>query len=205
MRRRVWSGVSVVKKQSWEIFRNVIGRPVKVIRAGGLMRAAAIAIAASAAPAACFPWSIDMYRGPEIQPFAEAPRVTPADTIPVHGGEPPMSLEQARIKMHNPLQATPENLAKGKDQFNTYCAPCHGESAQGNGPVAHILAKPPKSLLVGAIKDRPDGYIYGAIRDGVLSSPSYAEEMPAEQRWQVVMYLRSMQRAAAAKAKLAGN
>ncbi len=205
MRRRVWSGVSVVKKQSWEIFRNVIGRPVKVIRAGGLMLAAAIAIAASAAPATCFPWSIDMYRGPEIQPFAEAPRVTPADTIPVHGGEPPMSLEQATIKMHNPLQATPENLAKGKDQFNTYCAPCHGESAQGNGPVAHILAKPPKSLLVGAIKDRPDGYIYGAIRDGVLSSPSYAEEMPAEQRWQVVMYLRSMQRAAAAKAKLAGN
>ena len=86
-----------------------------------------------------------MYRGPEIQPFAEAPRVTPADTIPVHGGEPPMSLEQATIKMHNPLQATPENLAKGKDQFNTYCAPCHGESAQGNGPVAHILKAAEKS------------------------------------------------------------
>ncbi len=198
-------GVIVVRKQSREIFRDVIGLPARVIRAGGWMLAAAIAIAAIPAPATCFPWSIDMYRGPEIQPFAEAPRVTPADTIPVHGGEPPMSLEQAAIKMHNPLQATPENLAKGKEQFNTYCAPCHGESAQGNGPVAHILKKPPKSLLVGAIKDRPDGYIYGVIRDGVLSSPSYAEEMPAEQRWQVVMYLRSMQSAVAAKARVAGN
>ena len=197
--------VIVVNKQSREILRNVIGPPARAIRAGGLMLAVVIAIAATAAPAACFPWSIDMYRGPEIQPFAMAPRVTPADTIPVHGGEPPMSLEQAAIKMHNPLQATPENLAKGKEQFNAYCAPCHGESAQGNGPVAHILKKPPKSLLVGAIKDRPDGYIYGAIRDGVLSSPSYAGEMPAEQRWQVVMYLRSMQSAAAAKAKVAGN
>ena len=197
--------VIIVKKQSWEIFRNVIGLHPRLIRAGGLMLAVAIAIAAIPAPAVCFPWSIDMYRGPEIQPFAMAPRVTPADTIPVHGGEPPMSLEQAAIKMHNPLQATPENLAKGKEQFNTYCAPCHGESAQGDGPVAHILKKPPKSLLVGAIKDRPDGYIYGAIRDGVLSSPSYADEMPAEQRWQVVMYLRSMQSAAAAKAKVAGN
>jgi mono/diheme cytochrome c family protein len=197
--------VLVVKKRSREIFRNVIGLHPRVIRAGGLMLAVAIAIAAIPAPAVCFPWSIDMYRGPEIQPFAMAPRVTPADTIPVHGGEPPMSLEQAAIKMHNPLQATPGNLAKGKEQFNTYCAPCHGESAQGDGPVAHILKKPPKSLLVGAIKDRPDGYIYGAIRDGVLSSPSYADEMPAEQRWQVVMYLRSMQSAAAAKAKVAGN
>ena len=116
-----------------------------------------------------------------------------------------MSIEQAAIKLHNPLQATPENLAKGKEQFGTHCAPCHGETGQGNGPVAHILKKPVKSLLVGAIKDRPDGYIYGAIRDGVLSSPSYAEEIPPEQRWQIVMYLRSMQSAAAAKAKLAGN
>ena len=58
--------------------------------------------------------------------------------------------------------------------------------------------------MVGTSKDLPDGYIYGAIRDGVLSMPSYAEEMPAEQRWQVVMYLRSIQNAGA-KPKVAGN
>jgi mono/diheme cytochrome c family protein len=176
----------------------------RTIRVTALMLAVAIAIAASPVPGICFPWSIDMYRGPEIQPYAKAPRVTPADTLPVHGGEPPMSLEQATIKMHNPLEPTPQNLAKGKEQFATYCAPCHGDSGQGNGPVAHLLAKPPKNLVVGTSKDLPDGYIYGAIRDGVLSMPSYAEEMPAEQRWQVVMYLRSMQNAAA-KPKVAGN
>ncbi len=145
-----------------------------------------------------------MYRGPEIQPYAMAPRVTPADTLPVHGGEPPMSLEMATIKMHNPLQPTPENLVKGRQQFNTYCAPCHGETGQGNGPVAHLLAKPPKNLVTGTSTALPDGYIYGTIRDGNLAMPSYAEEMPAEQRWQVVMYIRSLQ-SAAAKAKVAGN
>jgi mono/diheme cytochrome c family protein len=169
-----------------------------------MILAVAIAIAALPAPAVCFPWSIDMYRGPEIQPFAKAPRVTPADTIPVHGGEPPMNLEQATIKMHNPLQPTPENLARGKQQFDTYCAPCHGESGRGSGPVAHLLAKPPKDLIAGSSKFLPDGYIYGAIRDGILSMPSYAEEMPPEQRWQAVMYIRSMQ-SEAAKAKVAGN
>jgi mono/diheme cytochrome c family protein len=145
-----------------------------------------------------------MYRGPEIQPFAEAPRVTPADTLPVHG-EPPMTVEQAAIKMHNPLQPTPENLAKGKEQFETYCAPCHGASGQGDGPVAHLLVKPPKPLLVGANKDLSDGYIYGAIRDGTGRMPAYAGEVPDEQRWQVVMYLRSMQSAAAAKPKVAAT
>ena len=182
----------------------MIGPLARTIRVSAWMFAVALAIAASPEPGFCFPWSIDMYRGPEVQPYAEAPRVTPADTIPVHGGEPPMSLEQATIKMHNPLKPTPANLAEGKDQFTTYCAPCHGESGQGNGPVAHLLAKPPKSLISGTSKDLPDGYIYGAIRDGVLSMPSYAEEMPVEQRWQVVMYIRSMQNAAA-KPKVAGN
>jgi mono/diheme cytochrome c family protein len=193
-----------LRNKRQEIFENVIGPLARTIRVTASTLAAAIAIAASPVTAICFPWSIDMYRGPEVQPYAEAPRVTPADTIPVHGGEPPMSLEQATIKMHDPLEATPENLAKGKDQFTTYCAPCHGESGQGNGPVAHLLAKPPKNLISGTSKDLPDGYIYGAIRDGVLSMPSYAEEMPAEQRWQVVMYIRSMQ-SAAAKPKVAGN
>jgi S-disulfanyl-L-cysteine oxidoreductase SoxD len=169
------------------------------------MIALAIILAISPAPADCFPWSIDMYRGPEIQPLAEAPRVTPADTLPVHGGEPPMTLEQATIKMHNPLQPTAQNLAVGREQFNTYCTPCHGSTAQGDGPVAHLLSKPPKNLISGTSKDLPDGYIYGVIRDGVLSMPPYGAEIPVERRWQVVMYVRSMQNAGAAKGKIAGQ
>src|SRR5258708_3143725 len=122
------------------------------------MIALTIIVAISPAPAECFPWSIDMYRGPEIQPLAIAPRVTPADTLPVHG-EPPMSLEQATLKMHNPLQQSAQNLASGREQFNTYCAPCHGASGQGDGPVAHLLSKPARNLISGSSKYLPDGYI----------------------------------------------
>ena len=139
-----------------------------------------------------------MYRGPEIQPLAEAPRVTPADTLPVHG-EPTIGLEQATIKMHNPLQSTPENLAAGKTLFETNCAPCHGSTGEGNGPVTKILIKPSKDLVAGASKSLPDGYIYGAITDGILTMPSYADSLPPEQRWQVVMYVRSLQQAAGNK------
>ena len=106
--------------------------------------------------------------------------------------------------MHNPLQPTPENLAQGKVQFDTYCAPCHGVSGQGAGPVAHLLSKAPDNLMTDKNKDRSDGYIYSVIRDGHESMPSYAEEMPVEQRWQAITYLRSMQ-GASAKAKVAGN
>jgi len=164
--------------------------------AGG---AFAAILAFAAAPAFCFPWDIDMYRGPAVQPYEVAPRVTPPGTLPIDG-EPPLSLELATVKLHNPLQPTPNNLAAGKQLFLTNCAPCHGEAGEGNGPVTKILTKPSKDLVAGASKNLPDGYIYGAITDGILTMPSYADSLPPRERWQVVLYVRSIQQAASAAA-----
>jgi hypothetical protein len=158
--------------------------------------ALAVALALAPSSAWSFPWSIDMFRGPEVQPLAEAPRVTPDDTMPVQGGEQSISLEQATIKMHNPLPPSADNLAKGKDLYLTNCAPCHGPNADGKGTVEKILIKPAKNLVMGASKALPDGYIYGAITDGILTMPAYADSLPPNQRWQVVMYVRSLQQAA---------
>ena len=34
----------------------------------------------------------------------------------------------------------------GKDTFDAYCAPCHGRTGKGDGPVAPILRTPPADL-----------------------------------------------------------
>ncbi len=151
------------------------------------------ALAMSAGAAWPFPWSIDMYRGAAVQPLSRAPRVMPDDTMPVDRGEPPMTLEAMTVKMKNPYSSTPKDLAHGKELFLNNCAPCHGESATGNGPVAHLLHDHPKNLVSGTSKDLPDGYIYGVIRDGILLMPSYDDAMSAHERWDVVMYVRSLQ------------
>ena len=158
---------------------------------------AALAVGALVTPAWSFPWDIDMYRGAAVQPLSRAPRVMPSDTMPVDRGEPPMSTEQMTVKLKNPLPGTPENLAHGKDLFLTNCAPCHGESGTGNGPVAHLLKDQPKNLVTGQSKDLPDGYIYGVIRNGIVLMPSYGDAMSSSERWQVVLYVRSLQQAAA--------
>ena len=103
----------------------------------------------TAAPAWPFPWDIDMYRGAAVQPLSRAPRVMPFGTMPVDRAEPPMSTEQMTVRLKNTLSTTPENLARGKGQFFTNCAPCHGESGLGNGPVAHLLKDQPKNLVTG--------------------------------------------------------
>jgi mono/diheme cytochrome c family protein len=167
----------------------------------GAIIAAGAFLLAAAPRAHAFPWSIDMFRGPEVQPLASAPRVTPSDTLPVHGGEPPMSREQAAATLHNPLTPTAARLEHGKALFLNNCAPCHGAGGSGNGSVAHLLSRPPTDLVNGLSKDQPDGYIYGTIRNGGVVMPSYDDAMSIDERWQVVMFVRSLQQAA----KVAGQ
>jgi mono/diheme cytochrome c family protein len=121
----------------------------------------------------------------------------PSGTMPVDRGEPPMSTEQMTVRLKNTLSATAENLARGTALFLTNCAPCHGESGLGNGPVAHLLKDQPKNLVTGQSKDLPDGYLYGVIRNGILLMPSYADAMSPSERWQVVLFVRSLQQSAA--------
>jgi mono/diheme cytochrome c family protein len=185
--------------------------PNKCLRAGGGVRLAkraarprlamivaamAAFVVAGASAAWCFPWSIDMFRGPTIQPLETSPRVMPEGTLPTDSGTPPQDLEEATVKAHNPLKPTAENLAHGKELFTNTCAPCHGESGHGDGPVAHLLHAhgfDPKNLVTGVAKNLPDGYIYGYIRDGGIHMPSYADAMNSDERWDVVMYVRQLE------------
>ena len=117
-----------------------------------IVAAMAAFVVAGASAAWCFPWSIDMFRGPAIQPLEVSPRVMPEGTLPIDTGTPPQDLEQATIKAHNPLKPTPENIAHGKELFTNTCTPCHGESGHGDGPVAHLLhahGYDPKNLVTG--------------------------------------------------------
>jgi mono/diheme cytochrome c family protein len=45
----------------------------------------------------------------------------------------------------SPPALTIDSLA-GKDTFDAYCAPCHGRSGAGNGPVAPVLRTVPADL-----------------------------------------------------------
>jgi mono/diheme cytochrome c family protein len=181
----------------------------RIAQAAAMLALAAIALVP--APALAFPWSIDMFRGPAVQPLEVAPRAMPPGTLPVDGTHynthygqpagmpsepavPPMKLELMTVRLQNPLQPTPEVLAHGRELFVTDCSPCHGLKGRGDGTVVHLLQHKPANLMTGVSKNLPDGYIYGYIRNGGIWMPSYDDAMSSTERWEVVVYLRSLEK-----------
>jgi Cytochrome C oxidase, cbb3-type, subunit III len=162
----------------------------------GLMLCAVVVLAPR--PAAAFPFSIDMFRGEAVQPMAQSPRVMPPGTLPING-EPPMSRTEAAVKLRNPLKPTAKVLAAGKVLYENNCAVCHGTSGRGDGPVRYLLRVPPANLTAGVVAQRSDGYIYATIRNGSIVMPSLADAMSSRERWEVVLYLRTLQGKVAAK------
>ena len=67
-----------------------------------------------------------------------APFMPPEGTVPIDGGEAPVSKEIVTAGDHlvNPRVATLESLQNGRAQFEVYCVVCHGPKGMGDGPVS---------------------------------------------------------------------
>jgi mono/diheme cytochrome c family protein len=124
-------------------------------------------------------------------------RMPPEHTVPV--GFTPYAYAQnpADAKNNkNPLAGnmSPEVLLVGQKYFETNCAVCHGHHLNGDGPVAsHMPVKPPH-LNSDKIKGWADGQIYNVITMGQGVMGPYASHIPEQDRWQVVNYIRYLQK-----------
>lgn len=95
----------------------------------------------------------------------------------------------------NPIAATAESLAIGKQLFATNCAVCHGETGEGDGPAAAGLEKPPANLHAAHVQENSDGALFYIISHGRPETPMPAWDnvLDEEQRWHVVNYLRTFE------------
>lgn len=134
----------------------------------------------------------DMHVQPSFKD-QEDPRPPVDGTVPVSGYEMPIRDSLAATRLINPVRPMEANADSAKFLFETYCSPCHGLGAKGDGPVAAKFQIPPD--LTGAKYRRaPDGYIYYVIRYGHLIMPSYSEALKTRERWLVVNHVRTLQK-----------
>ena len=94
----------------------------------------------------------------------------------------------------NPLEYNEDNIALGKKKFLTYCSPCHGNYAKGDSRLKDQFPMPP-TLHSKKLKEWTDGRIYHVITFGQAVMPSYAKQVTQKERWAIIQYIRTLQRA----------
>jgi len=101
----------------------------------------------------------------------------------------------------NPLAPTPAVLKAGQQSYDVFCAVCHGR----DGNAAHAAMAPYfsgiPSLAGETYNNLTDGEVQHIIARGRGRMPDHRAQLDTNQRWAVVVYLRTLQQAAVLTAK----
>ena len=93
-----------------------------------------------------------------------------------------------------PFPVTKEVLQRGQERFDIFCAPCHSRVGDGNGFVpSRGFSKLPPSFHIARLEKAPLGYFFDVITEGFGIMPDYASQIPAQDRWDIVAYVRALQ------------
>jgi len=93
----------------------------------------------------------------------------------------------------SPVPWTREVLARGRQRFDVFCSPCHGRTGEGDGMIVRRGYKQPASYHEERLRGMPDGYFFDVVTRGYGVMPSYAQQVPVEDRWAIVGYVRALQ------------
>ncbi|HXF05984.1 MAG TPA: cytochrome c [Blastocatellia bacterium] len=113
----------------------------------------------------------------------------------VTGGHPQhkWNIPDSARTMKNPIAATTESLAKGKELFQANCVMCHGEKGDGTGEMARSLDTKPSDLTDATrMEAQTDGELFYKISTGTNEMPEYGAILEKEEIWHLVNYVRSL-------------
>jgi mono/diheme cytochrome c family protein len=98
----------------------------------------------------------------------------------------------------NPIASTDANLNAAKPVYNEYCANCHGDTGKGDGSDAMMYDPSPSDLTDAKhMNSLTDGEIFYQITQGRKPMPSFRKKLTEDQRWQLVVLVRSFSASAA--------
>lgn len=147
----------------------------------------------------------DMAHSPAYESYTPNPNFPDGKTMqpPVEGTIPrgfdPYSYAKndtdraiAAVKLINPIEATPENLARGKKEFQVFCAQCHGDLGDGQGRLytSKKYPFPPASLLSDKMKVATEGEIYHVITVGNGIMSAHGSMITPDDRWKISLYIK---------------
>jgi mono/diheme cytochrome c family protein len=113
--------------------------------------------------------------------------VAPAEVVP------PAFRDDAAFVREMPVAVSEPMLEHGYNRYMIYCVVCHDPLATGHGKIVERGYTPPPSLHIDRLRNAPVGRIFAVMTEGYGSMPSYASDIPPEDRWAIVAYVRALQ------------
>jgi len=92
-----------------------------------------------------------------------------------------------------PFPITEETIRRGQERFNIFCSVCHGKTGFGDGMVVRRGFRRAASFHDDRLRGAPVGHFFDAITNGWGAMPSYAAQIPVQDRWAIIAYIRALQ------------
>jgi mono/diheme cytochrome c family protein len=86
-------------------------------------------------------------------------------------------------------------LNRGRDRYSIYCTPCHGALGDGQGITKLYGMGATPSYHIDRLRQMTEGELYNTLTHGKGNMLSYADKLTPQDRWAVIAYVRSLQRA----------
>lgn len=132
--------------------------------------------------------------GTTQQPLVDG--VVPRGALPLYFGPGPEEAERAGRELLNPFAADDEAaLARGTRLYQIYCSVCHDSKGEGRGTVVQRGMLPAASFHAVRATSMADGQMFHVLTYGQGNMASYAAQLSREERWQVILHVRKLQKA----------
>jgi mono/diheme cytochrome c family protein len=92
-----------------------------------------------------------------------------------------------------PFPVTKEVLDRGQQRYQIFCSECHGLTGYGDGMIVRRGFRRPPSYHDDRLRNEPVGHYFDVITNGWGAMPDYATQIPPEDRWAIIAYIRALQ------------
>ena len=92
-----------------------------------------------------------------------------------------------------PFPVTKEIVERGRERYEIFCTACHGLTGNGDGMIVRRGFRRAASFNDDRLRQAPVGHFFDAMTNGWGAMPSYASQIPVQDRWAIITYIRALQ------------
>ena len=92
-----------------------------------------------------------------------------------------------------PFPITKEIVERGRERYGIFCTACHGLTGNGDGMIVRRGFRRAASFNDDRLRQAPVGHFFDAITNGWGAMPAYNAQIPVQDRWAIIAYIRALQ------------